>query len=212
MFAPHPEHFGLGTRETSYDRLLRFPSRLDDFERVVYDLSCNWKCRPRAVWSTLLLAREIVAMPIGRVGLQELVYNSTTSGDQFQPAVRALPDGRFFVSWLSDDTNDIRGRLFSIDGSPIGDDFLVNATVGNIESDAAVTALRDGRYVVAWTTFDGADYDIAARLFEADGTPVGNDFPRSRHSRTAACSWLGKAITAPIAKSVAASSRPAAHR
>jgi hypothetical protein len=63
----------------------------------------------------------------------DFVVNSTTFGGQITPTVTALPDGRFVVTWKSDDGGDgfgnlIRARLFNADGTAARADFVVNST------------------------------------------------------------------------------------
>ena len=94
----------------------------------------------------------------------------------------ALADGRFVVTWQSDDTGDgsgqcVRGRLYNVDGSAAGDDFIVNTSATSDQQRPAVTALPDGRFVVAWHSFDpgdGSGASIRAQVFDPTvfiGTP-----------------------------------------
>lgn len=69
--------------------------------------------------------------------------------------------------------------------TPQGPETLVNtATFGN-QAQARGTALANGQYVVVWVDYliagqltpaNTANADIKARLFNADGTPAGNEF------------------------------------
>jgi len=114
----------------------------------------------------------------------EFLVNTTTANVQFFPAVVMLPDGRFVVTWQSEDGGDgsstlIRARLFNADGTAVGNDFIVNTTTSGAQSNPKVTALPDGHFVITWYSFDGGDGSgalIRARLFNADGTAVGSDF------------------------------------
>ena len=50
----------------------------------------------------------------------EFLVNTITNGDQRDPAIAALTDGGFVVTWtreFSSDDLDIRGRAFDADGS-----------------------------------------------------------------------------------------------
>jgi Ca2+-binding RTX toxin-like protein len=122
-------------------------------------------------------------MPIGRIG-QDFIVNTTTTNSQFYPAVTALADGRFVVTWGSADPGDgsggcVRGRLYNADGSAAGNDFIVNTTATNSQFDPAVTALADGRFVVTWQSFDPGDGSggcIRGRIYNADGAAAGSDF------------------------------------
>ena len=94
--------------------------------------------------------------------------------DQIAPAVEELPDGRFVVTWYSVDPGDgsgtcIRARLYNANGAAAGNDFIVNTTTTNSQSDPAVTALTDGRFVVTWQSGDlgdGSDTCIRGRIFK----------------------------------------------
>jgi Ca2+-binding RTX toxin-like protein len=114
----------------------------------------------------------------------DFIVNSTATDFQITPSVTALADGRFVVTWKSDDTGDgstscIRGRVFNADGSPAGDDFIVNSTTTSTQSVPSITALADGRFVATWSSGDTGDGDsgcIRGRVFNANGSPAGNDF------------------------------------
>src|SRR5262249_48373956 len=74
---------------------------------------------------------------------------------------------------------DIRGRVYSADGTAAGDDFLVNTTTESEQFLSQVTALSGGGFMVTWDSIespeDGAT-DIRGRVFGADGTAAGDDF------------------------------------
>jgi 3-oxoacyl-[acyl-carrier-protein] synthase III len=77
-------------------------------------------------------------MPIGRTGL-DFIVNTTGTGDQASPSIAVLADGRFIVTWVSQDPGDgsgtcIRGRMYNPDGGAVGVDFIVNTTA---DSDQA---------------------------------------------------------------------------
>ncbi len=116
----------------------------------------------------------------------EFLVNSEFTTSQFSPEITALADGRFVVTWYTldnlqdNDSTAIKARLFNVDGTPVADEFLVNSEFDNAQLSPEVTALADGRFVVSWETTDsiqdGDGYAIKARLFNADGTPVADEF------------------------------------
>ncbi|WP_457153291.1 calcium-binding protein [Mesorhizobium sp. P5_C1] len=122
-------------------------------------------------------------MPIGRIG-QDFIVNSTTTNSQYSPVITALADGRFVATWQSTDTGDgagscIRAHIYNADGSAAGSDFIVNSTATSDQSNPAITALADGRFVATWQsgdTGDGDGYCIRARVYNADGSAGGSDF------------------------------------
>jgi Ca2+-binding RTX toxin-like protein len=114
----------------------------------------------------------------------DFILNSTASGDQFAPSITALANGRFVATWFSSDTGDgsgssIRARVFNANGSPVGNDFIVESTATGAQEAPTVTALADGRFVVTWASADDGDASgscIRARIFNGNGSAVGKDF------------------------------------
>lgn len=98
---------------------------------------------------------------------------STTAGDQHDPAVAALRNGRAIVGFTdesADPGGDIRVRFLGKDGAPLGQDFAVT-TGDNVDSHCDVAALDDGGFVVSWTRlFDESDYDLRAAVYNANGS------------------------------------------
>ena len=124
-------------------------------------------------------------MPIPTKSGGEFLVNSTTASSQSAPTTTSLVNGRFVVAWtdLSEtggDTSDyaVRAQVFGAGGSKLGAEILVNTTTSNIQYQPSITALSDGRFVVAWSDFSasGADtsgYAVRAQLFNANGSPSG---------------------------------------
>ena len=118
----------------------------------------------------------------------EFLVNTTTTGTQFEPTITALADGRFVVAWKDDsasggDTSStaVRAQVFNADGSIFGAEFLVNTTTASHQVRPTITALADGRFVVAWAdnSASGGDiftYAVRAQVFNADGSTSGAEF------------------------------------
>lgn len=118
----------------------------------------------------------------------EFLVNTTTAGNQLQPSLTALADGRFVIGWLdqrsgADDTSGwaVRAQVFNADGSKAGTEFLVNTTTANTQYQPNLTALADGRFVTAWTDFSASADDtsicaVRAQVFNADGSKSGVEF------------------------------------
>jgi Ca2+-binding RTX toxin-like protein len=112
------------------------------------------------------------------VTLDDFIADTTTNLDQTKPAVAALSDGRFVVTWASLDNGtdtDIRARIFNSDGTPATvngstTDFLVSTTNANAQNTPTVTALANGQFFITWSSSNGSDFDIRGALFNADGT------------------------------------------
>ncbi|MFI0843847.1 calcium-binding protein [Mesorhizobium sp. IMUNJ 23232] len=116
----------------------------------------------------------------------EILVNTTISGFQGTPSIAGLAGGKFVAVWedLSEPGGflNIRVQLFNADGSKLGGEFVVNGNEVSAAGQPTVTALEDGRYVVAWTNAsptdagDGSGSSVKARVFNADGSPAGNEF------------------------------------
>lgn len=112
----------------------------------------------------------------------EGIYNG--QNNQQDASLTPLGDGRVFGVWSSYDGSDgdsyaVRGRFFKGDGTPIGDDFVVNSTGASAQYGADATTLSDGRVLVTYLSVESADDmpgGLRARVINADGTFQGNDF------------------------------------
>ncbi|HTJ00596.1 MAG TPA: cadherin-like domain-containing protein, partial [Dongiaceae bacterium] len=110
----------------------------------------------------------------------DLAVNTYTNNDQSHPATATLSTGNFVVVWESagQDGKDltpnvnhgIYGQLYSATGSKVGGEFVISSSGHAVdEIEPVVTPLNDGRFAVAYRTA-GADYDIAFRIVETNGT------------------------------------------
>jgi hypothetical protein len=112
----------------------------------------------------------------------EFLVNSNMSSYQAEPTITALPDGSFVVAWSDwsatggdQSAPSVRGQVFHADGARIGSELLINTTTANSQYDSSITALADGRFVVAWSDYsqsggDTSEYAVRARIFKADGS------------------------------------------
>ena len=85
----------------------------------------------------------------------ETLVNTTTTGNQADnPAVAALSDGGYVVTWefyqLGSDDWSIYARRYDGSGTEVGSETLVNTTTSGDQLNPAVAALSDGGYVVTW--------------------------------------------------------------
>lgn len=101
----------------------------------------------------LYAVRAQLLNPDGTKFGSEFLVNTSTAGEQYDPAITALADGRFVVCWIdgSQSVGDfagyaIRAQVFNADGSTFGSEFLVNTTTDFDQGDPAITALTNGRY------------------------------------------------------------------
>ncbi len=108
----------------------------------------------------------------------EFQINTKTAGEQSNPSATTLADGGFVVTWQSagqdGDGFGVYGQRFDAAGVAVGVEFRVNTYITNGQSNASVTALNDGGFVVSWDSVgqDGAGSGIFAQRFDAAGNKI----------------------------------------
>ena len=105
--------------------------------------------------------------------------NIQSTGAQIDPAIASSFDhSRTFNAWASPgfSLNGIHGRVINSDGTPVGDEFIVNLHPGTMQI-ASVAALADGRFVATYTYTGNniAPPGIFTRIFNADGSSAADD-------------------------------------
>ncbi|MBM6584540.1 hypothetical protein ILT44_30595, partial [Microvirga sp. BT689] len=133
----------------------------DTFEATAPDVAALTDGRYVLVWEQ--------TNPLNDEDVKAKIYDPATNafspeitiagggGFQGDPAVAALPGGRFVVTW-TDSTGDladlsgpgIAGRRFEADGSPAGDAFTVNASTRETQATSALASHPDGRFLASW--------------------------------------------------------------
>ena len=118
----------------------------------------------------------------------EFQINTYTPGSQWQPSVASNADGDFVVVWESRGSSgsdssgySIRGRRFTADGLPVGNDFQINTYTTNDQRFPSVALDAAGNFAVTWQSAgshgtDLSDLSIQGRLYAADGSPIGDEF------------------------------------
>jgi hypothetical protein len=115
----------------------------------------------------------------------EFLVNTTITASQSLPAIAGLADGGFVVAFRdeslgvqtsNDDTSQsaVRAQVYSADGTKSGSEFLVNTTTTNSQSEPVITALANGRFIVAFADTSSISA-VRAQVFNADGTKSGSE-------------------------------------
>lgn len=120
-----------------------------------------------------------------RLGLESTV-NTQTTGDQYTPSIAGFATGGFVVVWqTTDTTQDGSGRAIKLQrydtaGVKLGGEILVESSAVGDQTVPSVTTLSNGGFVVTWqtadTTQDGSGTAIKARVYDASGAALGNEF------------------------------------
>ncbi|MDW8847681.1 Ig-like domain-containing protein, partial [Erwinia sp. MMLR14_017] len=109
--------------------------------------------------------------------------NTTTAGDQLNPATTRLADGRIVVVWQGAGVSgtEVYMQLYEADGiHKIGTEQQVNQRTANNQDSAQVIALTDGGFVIVYESnnngLDNSGDGVMARRYGADGQAVTDEF------------------------------------
>ena len=111
------------------------------------------------------LREQVFASDGTKVGGETVI--DATIGPLVDPAVAALANGGFVVTW---DDMDLRAKeqVFGATGLSSGAVRNVSRTAGQEHSES-VAVLNDGRFAIAWEDDSGASPAVTVRLFTAAG-------------------------------------------
>lgn len=94
----------------------------------------------------------------------------------FEPSVGVKDDGTFIVVWRESSAGGIVAQKFNSDQTPNGVPFVITTKSSGVQYAPSIAMAPDGRYVAVWRDSGYGNDEIAARLFDAAGLPLGNDF------------------------------------
>ena len=109
----------------------------------------------------------------------EFQVNTRTSSDQANPVIAVDASGNFVVVWnsyFSGRSNEIFGRRFDSNCSPLSDEFQINIETSGNQREPSVAMDAAGNFVVAWYGPGENKEDIFARRFDPNGQPLGSEF------------------------------------
>lgn len=98
------------------------------------------------------------------------------------PRITGLADGKYVVTWTSDDPSDygVYANIYTADGVALGSRFRVNENTMGSQGGPDVVALKGGGFVIAWTdNMNFADEDgvaITGQVYSAAGVKEGDQF------------------------------------
>jgi Ca2+-binding RTX toxin-like protein len=107
------------------------------------------------------------------------------AGVQSVPKLAWISASRYVAVWTDDPLENnlsnlrIRAQIFEADGTPVGGEFTVNATDVGDQTNAVVTKLSGGGFVIAWedrnSGTDGSGSAIRYQLYDSAGAAVGGE-------------------------------------
>lgn len=122
------------------------------------------------------------ATPIGDAFLVNDFLRGEQSIEESTIAVAATPVNRVVVyegrgnEPDAVDFDGIYGRIFGVDGAPLGDSFQVNSTTRGVQHSPSVAADDDGSFVVVWAGRGDFDKEgIFLQRYGTDGEAIGTE-------------------------------------
>jgi len=115
---------------------------------------------------------------------EEFQVNTTSSGNQAEPAVAMDAAAGFIVAWqgpgfIEEDREDIYAQRFDPNGAPAGEEFLVNSYMDDQQLFPCAAMNGNGTFVIVWennnTPLEG-DKAIYGRLYDSNGVGFGAEF------------------------------------
>jgi len=119
----------------------------------------------------------------GQLG-EEFQVNTTSAGNQAEPAVAMDAAAGFIVAWqgpgfIEENREDIYAQRFDPNGAPAGEEFLVNSYTDDQQLFPCATMNDHDTFVIVWesnnTPLEG-DKAIYGRLFDSNGVEFGEEF------------------------------------
>jgi len=112
----------------------------------------------------------------------EFLVNTTTLGDQVEPAAAIDASGAFVIAWSGNGTGDPDGvfaQRYDANGVAQGGEFLVNTTTAGWQAHPLLAMNASGGFVVVWETLVAGTVPgffnssgIFGRRYDASGTPL----------------------------------------
>lgn len=113
--------------------------------------------------------------------ITERRINTVTANNQSVPDIAVLTNGWTVVTWSSfaqdGDQNGIFYAILNDAGTNITGDLQANTTTANAQSNPAVAALDNGRFVITWDSLgqDGSGFGVYKQVYNSSGVPVGSE-------------------------------------
>lgn len=114
----------------------------------------------------------------------DFLINEASNATQIDPSLSCSRNGLFVCAYVdasgaTGDPREVMVRLFNDDGVALGASQLVNTVSTGMQRDPSVAMSGLGDFVVVWqdeSGLDGDGFGLFARLFDANGTPRGDQF------------------------------------
>jgi len=122
------------------------------------------------------------------MGINVKVNDDAGNTDQTNPSIAIDTSGNFIIIW-QDNRNgnwDIYAQRYLCDGTPLDSNImLVDTVVITYARRPSISSDENGNFIIAWNDNRNGNYDIWARRYLSDCSPLGNIFQVNDDSGTA---------------------------
>ena len=114
--------------------------------------------------------------------------NARASNEEQEATVSMNANGTFVVTWTNKDATtdsaDVYAKLYNADGTPKGDELLVNSYTGDDQRNPSVAINSADGFVVTWSSRnqDGDGWGVFGKQFDSSGEAVGSEFQINSNS------------------------------
>jgi hypothetical protein len=134
-----------------------------------------WQGQDGSGWGAFAQRYDPSGNPVGGA----FRVNTTTAGDQTNPAVAMDAAGNFLISWSSFNQDalgswGVYGQRYDAAGNPVSGEFRVNSTTAGDQVNSAVAAGGTGQFVAVWSSQgqDGSGFGVYSQRYNASGSPT----------------------------------------
>jgi hypothetical protein len=122
--------------------------------------------------------------PNGAPRTETFQVNTVRFSSVTRPSIAMDLGGNFVVTWDGDPNlagmDDIHARLYDANGTPLGEQFLVNTTTVGAQQYPQAAMNDSGEFVIVWDCRidpnSESERDIFGRRFDSLGVPLGDEF------------------------------------
>ncbi|MEJ7638476.1 MAG: hypothetical protein WKF75_11010 [Singulisphaera sp.] len=120
---------------------------------------------------------DSAGLPLGG----EFRVNQQTANSQMYPEVAVNSSGEVVVAWASNGQDGsgwgVYARRYDAAGTPLGNEFRANTYTTSDQSYPSVATTTYGGFMVSWASRQDKDasWGILAQLYDADGSPQGEE-------------------------------------
>jgi len=111
----------------------------------------------------------------------EFAVNTTTAGNQQEPAIGMDGTGNMIFAWSDFEPNNaiyqIKTRRFDLNGNALTAETVVNGSINEAHDHSHVAATVEGSHVISYSAYgrDGAYQGIYAQAYNVNGVAAGSD-------------------------------------